>query len=194
MADPRAPPRCPLAVLPLPRPPGRITLPRPPQQCGPRPFSRPRPPTAAPARCPRPHARARKTASPQERAGETERAKEKDAHFYTLPRPPASRPPVLQAAPVVRKRPPVVPHAVGVAINRRCVHCLRCCPVGSGGGGVMRAPDHSAALFVSCCRRGGVGAPASGRATAGLTHARLMTKLNSNIRTAVIRTPERQKS
>ena len=90
--------------------------------------------STASRRRPLPPDRIRVPARPQERERETERAKEKDAHFYTLPRPPASRPPVLQAAPVVRKRPPVVPHVVGESINRRCVHCLRCCPVGSRAG------------------------------------------------------------
>ncbi len=102
------------------------------------------PPPVAPRPCPQD----RKTARERERY----RAKEKDAHFYTLPRPPASRPPVLQAAPVVRKRPPRRAPCRWRSHQSPLCALLALLPRGfprrgRGGGGAMRGPDHSAALF-----------------------------------------------
>ena len=148
------------------------------------------PPPVAPRPCPQD----RKTARERER--DTERRR-RTRTFTRCRGPRLHGPPCCRQRQWCARDPPSCPMSLEKpSIAVVCTACVAAPWVPAPGPG-RRRRDARARPFggvVSCCRRGGVGAPASGRATAGLTHARLMTKLNSNIRTAVIRTPERQKS
>ena len=147
---------------------------------------------------PLPPDRARKTARPQDRKRERDTERRRRTRTFTRCRGPRLHgPPCCRQRQWCARDPPSCPMSLEKpSIAVVCTACVAAPWVPAPGPG-RRRRDARARPFggvVSCCRRGGVGAPASGRATAGLTHARLMTKLNSNIRTAVIRTPERQKS